>query len=260
MRSRKWFEQSGRLHECRRRLRTCEIAILLLDHDESKMIPLAERCHLDVTRGIWQDMPVRTGTSLETISAETGVVSGKAGRTASKSEDSECLAASLASGSLDSPNLVRNFVAHSATNVVAVCDFSSARLAACQSLYPAVTTTEQFEDLLKNPAIDTEPTEKIKVYNKGITLNGSSEDASQLRIGYRGGDMWEPHTPASEAVQTEVSHFVDCVRKGAPILDDLSGLRIVNVLETASGSIAKQGRPVTLGRQPPVSKSAKVTA
>ncbi len=252
MRSRKWFEQSGsasRMSTALAHLRNRDPSAR--SRCSPKMIPLAERCHLDVTRGIWQDMPVRTGTSLETISAEN---------TASKSEDSECLAASLASGSLDSPNLVRNFVAHSATNVVAVCDFSSARLAACQSLYPAVTTTEQFEDLLKNPAINTEPTEKIKVYNKGITLNGSSEDASQLRIGYRGGDMWEPHTPASEAVQTEVSHFVDCLRKGAPILDDLSGLRIVNVLETASGSIAKQGRPVTLGRQPPVSKSAKVTA
>lgn len=43
-------------------LRSCEIAILLVDHDEFKMIPLAERRHLDVidTRGIWQDMPART--------------------------------------------------------------------------------------------------------------------------------------------------------------------------------------------------------
>ena len=43
-------------------LHTCEIAILLVDHDEFKMTPLAERRHLDVidTRGIWQDMPVRT--------------------------------------------------------------------------------------------------------------------------------------------------------------------------------------------------------
>lgn len=42
-------------------LRTCEIAVLLVDHDEFKMIPLANRRHLDVidTRGIWQDMPVR---------------------------------------------------------------------------------------------------------------------------------------------------------------------------------------------------------
>ena len=43
-------------------VRSCEIAILLVDHDEFKMVPLAERRHLDVidTRGIWQDMPVRT--------------------------------------------------------------------------------------------------------------------------------------------------------------------------------------------------------
>jgi UDP-N-acetyl-D-mannosaminuronic acid dehydrogenase len=42
-------------------LRSCEIAILLVDHDEFKMIPLSERRHLDVidTRGIWQDMPMR---------------------------------------------------------------------------------------------------------------------------------------------------------------------------------------------------------
>jgi UDP-N-acetyl-D-mannosaminuronic acid dehydrogenase len=43
-------------------LRCCEIAILLVDHDEFKMVPLTERRHLDVidTRGVWQDMPVRT--------------------------------------------------------------------------------------------------------------------------------------------------------------------------------------------------------
>jgi UDP-N-acetyl-D-mannosaminuronic acid dehydrogenase len=43
-------------------LRSCEIAVLLVDHDEFKMVSLAERRHLDVidTRGIWQDMPART--------------------------------------------------------------------------------------------------------------------------------------------------------------------------------------------------------
>jgi UDP-N-acetyl-D-mannosaminuronic acid dehydrogenase len=43
-------------------IRICEIAIILVDHDEFKMVPLAERRHLDVidTRGIWQDMPVRS--------------------------------------------------------------------------------------------------------------------------------------------------------------------------------------------------------
>jgi UDP-N-acetyl-D-mannosaminuronic acid dehydrogenase len=42
-------------------LHRCEIAVLLVDHDEFKMVPLADRRHLDVidTRGVWQDLPAR---------------------------------------------------------------------------------------------------------------------------------------------------------------------------------------------------------
>ena len=42
-------------------VRQCEVAIVLVDHDQFKNIPLAERRHLAVldTRGIWQDMPNR---------------------------------------------------------------------------------------------------------------------------------------------------------------------------------------------------------
>src|ERR1700730_16000151 len=73
---------------------------------------------------------------------------------------------------------------------------------------------------------DLEPTEKIKVYDKGITLNGSPDKAQQLRIGYRAGDMWAPHISAKEALQSEVEHFVDCLRHGkTPISSGASGLR-----------------------------------
>jgi predicted dehydrogenase len=94
---------------------------------------------------------------------------------------------------------------------------------------------------------DLEPTEKIKVYDKGITLNGSSENARQFRIGYRAGDMWAPHISAKEALQTEVEHFLDCVRNGTPpVSSGTSGLRVVEVLEAASRSIREQGKPVQL--------------
>jgi predicted dehydrogenase len=94
---------------------------------------------------------------------------------------------------------------------------------------------------------DVEPTEKIKIYDKGITLNGSPEDTHQLRIGYRAGDMWAPHLPAKEALETEVEHFVECVRSGRdPISDGASGLHVVEILEAASRSIADRGRPVRL--------------
>jgi predicted dehydrogenase len=94
---------------------------------------------------------------------------------------------------------------------------------------------------------DLEPTEKIKLYDKGITLNESPENAHQFRIGYRAGDMWAPNISTKEALATEVEHFIDCVRTGAiPVSSGLSGLRVIEVLEAASRSIADHGKPVWL--------------
>lgn len=96
---------------------------------------------------------------------------------------------------------------------------------------------------------DVEPTEKVKVYDKGITLNSSPEKEHQFRIGYRAGDMWAPHISPKEALQTEVDHFSDCIRSGKqPISDGASALRVIEVLEAASRSISEQGRPVRLGQ------------
>jgi predicted dehydrogenase len=94
---------------------------------------------------------------------------------------------------------------------------------------------------------DLEITEKIKVYDKGITVKGGEESDHQLRIGYRAGDMWAPHLPAKEALQTEAEHFIDCLRTGAsPISNGMTGLQVVEILEAASRSIAAQGVPVHL--------------
>jgi predicted dehydrogenase len=96
---------------------------------------------------------------------------------------------------------------------------------------------------------DVEPTEKIKVYDKGITLNASAEKAHELRIGYRAGDMRAPHLATKEALQTEVQHFVDCLRDGkTPLSSAATGLQVVEILEAASRSIKEQGRPVRLGQ------------
>jgi len=108
---------------------------------------------------------------------------------------------------------------------------------------------------------DMEPTEKIKVYDKGITLNGSEDKAHQLRIGYRAGDMWAPHLAAKEALQTEVEHFVDCIRNGAaPLCDGASGLRVIEVLEAASRSVAQQGCPIPIDRQVRSPRKTRMTA
>jgi len=105
---------------------------------------------------------------------------------------------------------------------------------------------------------DLEPTEKIKVYDKGITVDSASENAHQFRIGYRAGDMWAPHISAKEALRSEVEHFIDCVRNGVrPLSDAQSGLRVVEILEASSRSIAAQGKPVLL-RQPRRMRAAAI--
>ncbi|GAB4549198.1 MAG: Gfo/Idh/MocA family oxidoreductase [Anaerolineae bacterium] len=94
---------------------------------------------------------------------------------------------------------------------------------------------------------DLEPSEKIKVYNKGITVSNGSEHRYQMLIGYRTGDMWAPHLDITEALRTEVLHFTDCLENGkSPITDGMAGMRVVNILEAATRSMEAMGRPVEL--------------
>jgi predicted dehydrogenase len=96
---------------------------------------------------------------------------------------------------------------------------------------------------------DLEPSEKIKIYDKGITLNGNAnpDKAHELLIGYRAGDMWAPQLPMTEGLRVEAMHFLDCIRSGErPLSDGVAGLRVLRILEAASVSLEHGGRPVEL--------------
>jgi len=94
---------------------------------------------------------------------------------------------------------------------------------------------------------DLEPSEKIKVYDKGITLNGQSEGMYQMLIGYRTGDMWAPQVSMVEALRTEALHFLECINLGSrPLTDGCVGHRVVRILEAANQSLARRGQPVEL--------------
>ena len=94
---------------------------------------------------------------------------------------------------------------------------------------------------------DLEPSEKIRLYDKGITVNGNPENLYQMLVGYRTGDMWVPKLDMTEALQTEALHFIHCIREGKrPITDGEAGLRVVRILEAATQSIKQQGRLVEL--------------
>jgi predicted dehydrogenase len=96
---------------------------------------------------------------------------------------------------------------------------------------------------------DLEQSEKIKVYDKGITLDRKKnpEQVYQALIGYRTGDMLAPHLDMTEALRVEAAHFVRCVEQSErPLTDGEAGLRVVEILEAATASMKEQGRPVEL--------------
>jgi predicted dehydrogenase len=94
---------------------------------------------------------------------------------------------------------------------------------------------------------DLEASDKVKVYDRGISVNPGPENLYQMLVGYRSGDMWSPQLAVEEALKVEAAHFVGCVTSGArPMTDGEAGLRVVRLLEAASESMARQGSLVTL--------------
>jgi predicted dehydrogenase len=97
---------------------------------------------------------------------------------------------------------------------------------------------------------DLEQSEKVKIYDKGITLNRQKDPAEkmyQALVGYRTGDMLAPNLDMSEALRVEAAHFVRCVaEKEQPLTDGQAGLRVVQILEAATESMRHKGRPVEL--------------
>jgi predicted dehydrogenase len=94
---------------------------------------------------------------------------------------------------------------------------------------------------------DLETSEKIKVYDKGVSFTDDPEKIQEMRVGYRTGDMWAPKLAVTEALRVEGEQFVDCIRHSKKSLTDGQlGLRVVQLIEAASESMRNKGKTVYL--------------
>lgn len=97
---------------------------------------------------------------------------------------------------------------------------------------------------------DLETSEKVKVYDKGISFTDDPQQIQEMRVGYRTGDMWAPKVPVTEALRVESEHFVDCIVNGkVPETDGKLGWRIVELIEAATSSMRGKGETVYLQRK-----------
>ena len=94
---------------------------------------------------------------------------------------------------------------------------------------------------------DNQPSEKIKVYDKGVQLFETKEDLYHLKVQYRVGDMWAPKISDHEALGMQTKHFAECLKtRQKPLTDGRAGLEVVKILVASQKSLKGRGIPVEL--------------
>jgi predicted dehydrogenase len=98
---------------------------------------------------------------------------------------------------------------------------------------------------------DMEPSEKIRIYDKGVTIEsepvGDTNSEYKMMVSYRSGDMLAPQLETREALATEVENIVDSLSGHATLISDgYAGLRVVRILTAAAESMHDSGAPLVL--------------
>ncbi len=99
---------------------------------------------------------------------------------------------------------------------------------------------------------DIEPTEKVRVYDKGVTasrIESATDKAAAYRtlVSYRTGDVWVPKLDSTEALAHVCAEFLDAIQaQRRPLTDGAAGLRVVRLLEAAQQSINQGGRLIEI--------------
>ena len=94
---------------------------------------------------------------------------------------------------------------------------------------------------------DMEPSEKIKVYDRGIDVVHDRDQIYNILVEYRTGDMLAPKIDLTEALKNVTAEFYNAVNENRPALTDgHAGLRVVRILEAANKSIRAHGENIEL--------------
>jgi predicted dehydrogenase len=95
---------------------------------------------------------------------------------------------------------------------------------------------------------DTEPLEKLKVYDARVEVPPHYDTFAEFTYSYHYGDAYVPYIKQDEPLKLECQHFLDCIReKCMPLANGRLGLEVVRILEAAGESLRQQGSSISLG-------------
>lgn len=94
---------------------------------------------------------------------------------------------------------------------------------------------------------DVSSLEKIRIYDKGVTVMPHYDTFGEFQLSYRFGDIFIPKLDDSEPLKVACQHFIDCIKTGTePRSSGQHGLDVVRVIEAANESLANSGDMVAL--------------
>jgi len=94
---------------------------------------------------------------------------------------------------------------------------------------------------------DMSPSEKIRVYDKGVDVQPHYDNFGEFQLLYRSGDIFSPQIDTAEPLKAEAAHFVDVIEgKTIGLSTGKHGLDVVMVLEKACESLKAGGKPFDL--------------
>ncbi len=89
---------------------------------------------------------------------------------------------------------------------------------------------------------DTQPSEKVKIYDKGVSSIAARQE---LFVSYRSGDVIAPRLETTEGLKYVCDDFVDSIEKSKePVSSAEFSLKVISVLEAASKSLKGHGKKV----------------
>jgi predicted dehydrogenase len=94
---------------------------------------------------------------------------------------------------------------------------------------------------------DVSSLEKIRIYDKGVTVTPHYDTFGEFQLSYRYGDISIPRLDDAEPLKIECQHFVDCIEKGAtPRSGGTHGLEVLLTLDAADRSMREHGKEVAI--------------
>ena len=101
---------------------------------------------------------------------------------------------------------------------------------------------------------DLDPESRLKIYDRGFEIEPMPSgidhgNPASYTFRARSGDIVCPHIDWKEPLALECRHFVESIQNGTvPLTDGMNGLRVVQVLETASASMQQHGRRLAVAQ------------